>query len=90
MLQTATVAAGSSSRSHGTVGRILILRLSDASHPVLVLRAKEKKVTVQQGELYAKGSTKAVRIMRLYSFFYLIIAVRNGKEPAIICRVSNG
>jgi hypothetical protein len=52
MLQTATVAgSSSSSSSHGTVGRILIFRLSDASHPVLVLRAKEKKVTVQQGEL---------------------------------------
>jgi hypothetical protein len=68
------------------VGRILILRLSDASCPVLVLQAKEKKVTVQQGELYAK----AVRIMRLYFILYPIIAVRNGKDPAIICRVSNG
>ena len=90
MLQTATVAGSRSSSSHGTVGGILILRFSDASRPVLVLRAKEKKVTVRQGELYAKGSTKAVRIMRLYSFFYPIIAVRNGKEPTIICRVSNG
>lgn len=88
MLQTATVAGGGRrSSSHGTVGRILILRFSDASGPVLVLRAQEKKVTVRDGELYAKGSTKAVRIMRLYSFFYPIIAVRNGEEPAIICRV---
>lgn len=89
MLQTATVAGGGGRgrSSHGTVGGILILRFSDASGPVLVLRAQEKKVTVRDGELYAKGSTKAVRIMRLYSFFYPIIAVRNGKEPAIICRV---